>query len=228
MFGGFKNTLYLCQRLQDDSSLSGRAHVSRSAYNVWAFLLPKVHPYNGCLLVRSTALRRSHHLVTSGKCSRFSVSAPVRIAGWLQDDAIMNKLEQLMKEANSLKSYATELEFSIAKVDAESIAFGEKQSVSTTMKNAVQEMRQVAELLDVFHNSEIVSKRDAAVLNYLKLNTENFRKQNDQLSVVLGELVKKLDFDGTGIDIYLLHYISDAMETLRAFIDETKDIEYGD
>ena len=29
----------VCQRLQDDSSLSGRAHVSRSAYNVWAFFI---------------------------------------------------------------------------------------------------------------------------------------------------------------------------------------------
>lgn len=131
-----------------------------------------------------------------------------------------------MKEANSLKSYAAQLESSIAKVDAESVGFPEKKF--TTMKNAVQEMRLVAELLDGIHDSEIVSRRDVAVLSYLKSNFVDFQKQNNQLSAVLGELVKKLDFDGTGIDIYLLHYVSDAMEALRSLTEEAKDIEYGD
>jgi len=52
----------------------------------------------------------------------------------------MKKLEPLMKKANPLKSYAIELETSITKVDGDSIVPSEKQSVITTMKNAVQEM----------------------------------------------------------------------------------------
>lgn len=140
----------------------------------------------------------------------------------------MKKLEPLTNEANSLRSCAIELENSITKVDGDSVVFPEKQLVLTTMKNAVQEMRQVAELLEGIHDTEIVSRGDAAVLSYLKANFEDFRKQNDQLSAVLGELVKKLDLDGTGIDIFLLHYVSDAMESLRSLIEETKDIEYGD
>lgn len=140
----------------------------------------------------------------------------------------MKQSEKLKNEANALKSCAIELETTITKVDGDSIVLPEKQSVVTTMKNAVQEMRQVAELLEGIHDTEIVSRGDAAVLSYLKANFEDFRKQNDQLSAVLGELVKKLDLDGTGIDVYLLHYISDAMETLRALIEETKGIEYGD
>ena len=35
-----------------------------------------------------------------------------------------------------------------------------------------------------------------------------------------------LDLDGSGVDVYLLHYVSDAMESLRTLIEETKEIEY--
>jgi len=66
----------------------------------------------------------------------------------------------------------------------------------------------VAELLDSIHDSEIVSRRDAAVLSFLKSNFENYRKQNDQLSEVLAELVQMLDLDGTGIDIYILLHLN--------------------
>ena len=142
----------------------------------------------------------------------------------------MKKLVKLQNKANSLKSYAVELESSISKMDGDSVVFPEKQSVIATMKNASQEMHQAAELLNGISennsDSEIVSSRDTSVLNFLKTNFETFQKNHEKLSVVLGELVRMLDLDGSGVDIYLLHYVSDVMELLRTLIEETKDIEY--
>ena len=142
----------------------------------------------------------------------------------------MKQLVKLANEANSLKSYAIELESSITKIDGDNVVFPEKQSVITTMKNASKEMRQASELLDGISSNnsdnEIVSSRDAAVLDFLKSNRDTFQKNNQQLSVVLGELVKMLDLDGTGLDIFILHYISDAMESLRALLTEIEDIDY--
>ena len=60
----------------------------------------------------------------------------------------MKKLVKLQNKANSLKSYALELESSISKMDGDSVVFPEKQSVIATMKNASQEMHQAAELLN--------------------------------------------------------------------------------
>ena len=142
----------------------------------------------------------------------------------------MKQLVKLANEANSLKSYAIKLESSITKIDGDNVVFPEKQSVITTMKNASQEMRQAAELLNGISennsDSEIVSSRDTTVLNFLKTNFETFQKNHEKLSVVLGELVKMLDLNGSGVDVYLLHYVSDVMESLRTLIEETKDIEY--
>ena len=142
----------------------------------------------------------------------------------------MKKFVKLANEANSLKSYAIELESSITKIDGDNVVFPEKQSVITTMKNASQEIRQAAELLNGISennsDSEIVSSRDTTVLNFLKTNFETFQKNHEKLSVVLGELVKMLDLNGSGVDVYLLHYVSDVMESLRTLIEETKDIEY--
>lgn len=120
----------------------------------------------------------------------------------------MKQLKQLMKEADPLKGYATELESSIGKVDGE--------NVITSMKNAIQEMRQVAELLDGIsdHDIEIVSGRDAAILSFLKSNYNGFVQSSKHLSVVLGELVKMLDLDGSSIDLF------------RALLEKIKDIDY--
>lgn len=58
--------------LQDDSSLSGRAHVRRSAFNAWAFFMPLVQPYSGCLLVRlNLPFGWSHHLVNQREVQPF-------------------------------------------------------------------------------------------------------------------------------------------------------------
>lgn len=142
----------------------------------------------------------------------------------------MKQSVKLANEANSLKSYAVELESSITKVDGDSVAFPEKQSVIATMKNASQEMRQAADTLDgmlaIDPDAEIISCIDVAVLKFLKSNFETFQKNYEKLSVVLGELVRMLDLDGSGVDVYLLHYVSDVMESLRTLIEETKEIEY--
>ncbi len=146
-------------------------------------------------------------------------------------------MNQLLQEANPLMSYASELESAITKValvcdqddDSRNI-FPEKKDVMETMANCVEKMRHVASLLNGNESSSTVafSKLDASVLSSLKDNYEYYCKQNNQLSAVLGELVKKLDLDGTGIDVYLLHYVADAMEALRSLLYLIKDIEYCD
>ena len=141
----------------------------------------------------------------------------------------MKQLVKLANEANSLKSYAIELESSIKNIGSDYIVH-DKDSVIDTMKCASNKMRQVAELIDGVSvkdsDSEIVCSRDATVLSFLKSNFETFQKNHEKLSVVLSELVKMLDLDGSGVDVYLLHYVSDVMESLRTLIEETKDIEY--
>ena len=141
----------------------------------------------------------------------------------------MKQLVKLANEANSLKSYANELESSIKNYSSDHIVIPQ-DSVINTMKFSSQKMRQVAELIEGIsannNDSENVSSRDTTVLSFLKSNFETFQKNHEKLSVVLGELVKMLDLDGSGVDVYLLHYVSDVMQSLRALIEETKDIEY--
>ena len=58
-FGGSKYSSYFCQRLKDDSKLSGRATVSPMASQPQAFFMPeeyhfpgigkKVYRYGGCM-----------------------------------------------------------------------------------------------------------------------------------------------------------------------------------
>ena len=71
-----------------------------------------------------------------------------------------------------------------------------------------------------------VSKTDAAVLLSLREASADYRKVNEQLSAVLGELAKMLDLDGSGVDVYLLQYVADAMETFRELSDLVNDIQY--
>ena len=141
----------------------------------------------------------------------------------------MKQLVKLANEADSLKSYANELESSIKNIGSDYIVH-DKDSVIDTMKCASNKMRQVAELIDGVSvkdsDIEIVSGRDAATLSFLKSNYDGFVQNSERLSVVLGELVKMLDLDGTGIDIYILHYVSDAMESFRALLTEIEDIDY--
>ena len=75
--------------------------------------------------------------------------------------------------------------------------------------------------------SEAVSGKESVFLvEYLKSNVEKFRVVNENLSAVLGELVKKLGLDGSGVDVWLLQYISDAMQTFRELIDEVNSTHW--
>ena len=64
-----------------------------------------------------------------------------------------------------------------------------------------------------------VSKEDAATLRSLHDGLDDYRESADKLGVVLEELVKMLDLDGSGIDAYLLHYVVDARQSLRSIIE---------
>ena len=147
----------------------------------------------------------------------------------------MEHLEKLFKEANPLMSYASELESAITKVslvcdrdDDDNNIFPAKKEVIEAMANSVEKMRLVATLLNEVINSatETVSSMDATVLSFFRDNYEEYQKVNDKLGAVLCELVKKLDLDGTGIEVYLLHYVSFAMEWTRALLEVIKDIDY--
>lgn len=45
-----------------------------------------------------------------------------------------------------------------------------------------------------------------------------FKDCIDKLGVVLEEMAQMLDIDGKGIDVYLLQYVADARQTLRALL----------
>ena len=83
-FGSSKYSPYLCHRLQDDSSLSGRATVSPKASSRrlflcqrissqlenFIFLTGKVNMAAAWTVRFDLSSRISHHLVTNGECSR--------------------------------------------------------------------------------------------------------------------------------------------------------------
>ena len=63
-----------------------------------------------------------------------------------------------------------------------------------------------------------VSEMAVATLKSLESGFEDYQKSVDKLGVVLEDLVNMLDADGTGIDVYLLHYVADARQSLRSVV----------
>ena len=61
-----------------------------------------------------------------------------------------------------------------------------------------------------------LSDWDVTILKSLRELQSDFRDSTEKLGVVLEELVKMLDLDGTGIDVYLLQYVVDSRQCLRA------------
>lgn len=59
---------------------------------------------------------------------------------------------------------------------------------------------------------------NTVILKSLQEGLSDYRSSADKLGVVLEELVKMLDLDGSGIDVYLLHYVVDARLSLRSII----------
>lgn len=99
LFGGSRYSSYLCNRLQDDSNLSGRATVSPMASQPQAFFMPKsiIFPATGKRCTDMAAAwtvrfdlssRISHHLVDNGECSRHPFLTKQVRCSCLQDDAI--------------------------------------------------------------------------------------------------------------------------------------------
>ena len=71
---------------------------------------------------------------------------------------------------------------------------------------------------------EELSNWDAKISSLRELKSD-FRDSAEKLGVVLEELVSMLDLDGSGIDVYLLQYVVDARQTLRAIIQIMDDSE---
>ena len=71
---------------------------------------------------------------------------------------------------------------------------------------------------------EELSNWDAKISSLCELQSD-FKDSAEKLGVVLEELVKMLDLNGTGIDVYLLQYVVDARQTLRAIIQIMDDSE---
>ena len=53
----------------------------------------------------------------------------------------------------------------------------------------------------------------------------DFKDAVEKLGVVLEELVNRLDLDGTGIEVYLLQYVVDARQSLRALLQLMTDAD---
>lgn len=68
-----------------------------------------------------------------------------------------------------------------------------------------------------------VSRMDAASLRSLYDLRPCCKDGVDKLGEVLEELVNMLDLDGSGIDVYLLQYVVDARQTLRAILQLLDD-----
>ena len=136
----------------------------------------------------------------------------------------MNKLEQLVKEANPLRSYASDLETAITKValvcdndDDDNNIFPGKKDVIETMANAVEKMRQVSTELDSV--SELtLSDWDAITLSGIRDFQPECKQSVDRLGVVLEDMVNMLDLDGSGIDVFLIQYVVSARQCLRAIL----------
>lgn len=60
---------------------------------------------------------------------------------------------------------------------------------------------------------------DETTLKSLKDGLNDYRESADKLGVVLEELIKMLDYDGSGIDVYLLHYVADARRSMRSIVE---------
>lgn len=60
---------------------------------------------------------------------------------------------------------------------------------------------------------------DDAIMADLRRMQPDYCDAVDKLGVVLEEMVKKLDPDGSGLDVYLLHYVADARQSIRSIIE---------
>lgn len=141
----------------------------------------------------------------------------------------MKKLGDLVNEATSLRSYASELESAITKValvcnqdDDDYNIFPGKKDVVETMANAVDKMRQVSTELDSV-NGATLSDWYATILSSIREYQPACKESVDRLGVVLEDMVNMLDLDGSGIDVFLIQYVVGARQCLRAILQLLED-----
>lgn len=70
---------------------------------------------------------------------------------------------------------------------------------------------------------ETTLEKKHVTLKSLQDGIGSYRASVEKLGIVLEELVRMLDFDGSGIDAYLLHYVADSRETLRSILQLLED-----
>ena len=70
-----------------------------------------------------------------------------------------------------------------------------------------------------------VSEWVVSIQDDLRRMRPDFKDAEEKLGVVLEELVNKLDLDGTGIEVYLLQYVVDARQSLRALLQLMADAD---
>lgn len=60
---------------------------------------------------------------------------------------------------------------------------------------------------------------NAVIVADLRRLRPDLEENVNNLGVVLEELVKMLDFDGSGVEVYLLHYVAEARLSLRSIVE---------
>jgi len=94
------------------------------------------------------------------------------------------------------------------------------------MKELEEKTRVETPQKGISENQEInVSEWGASIQVDLSRMRPDFKDAEEKLGVVLEELVNMLDLDGTGIDVYLLQYVVDARQSLRALLQLMADAD---
>ena len=90
----------------------------------------------------------------------------------------------------------------------------------------LEETTRVETLQGVSENqTKNVSEWYSSIENDLRSLHPDCKDAVEKLGVVLEELVNKLDLDGTGIEVYLLQYVVDARQSLRALLQLMADAD---
>ena len=96
----------------------------------------------------------------------------------------------------------------------------------SNMKELEEKTRVETPQKGISENQEInVSEWGASIQVDLSRMRPDFKDAEEKLGVVLEELVNMLDLDGTGIDVYLLQYVVDARQSLRALLQLMADAD---
>lgn len=131
------------------------------------------------------------------------------------------QLEQLMKEANPLSSYASDLQSAITQValvcdqdDDDNNIFPGKKEIIETMANAVDKMQRVSKLLSDVCPEKMA--QDAAVFFGVSETQTNIQECINKLGEVLNELVIKESLDDPSTLEWMSNYVVETRMYLAA------------